>query len=539
MRARSLFLVGLVTVLLLAGCLDHAAVGGGAKSHRGAAGGLRPALQIPDGWSELPLADEQGHNHADHAMHLNMSTPNFEVLGYNPLITDYHGRTAGGYLCGDANEKDGRRLAIVHSFTTDVAFIISDVTDAARPQKIGEFVMANTHVYDLALTQDQKTVLLATSPGTNNLGPDPSAATPQVMFRDACTGQERPVKGPEQGLPFASGVVVVDVTNPRVPAIVDFRFFPVSGGHSVSTKDVGGRPLVLVSVPNGGLPLPPGLPAVPPPTRIHSYYVFAELQESATGRKLVPLSIYHYAGIDGPVPGTKIFAELHDGTMQKHPITGKMLAYLAYGTTGLVILDIEDPKNPKFVSHWDHWSEFGEAGVGGHFQHETLPIEGTWDGRHYTFMGEECVSHPTKSPTCLVSAFDTTDPSQPKLVGAWTLPHDVQWTAGLQFSLHYLALVNRTLFVTVYHAGLWAVDVSRLGTGPFSLASVGVFMPPNQSPKPARNVPYSPRVNDAIAFRDGTLLVYDAYTGLYLVRFDDQNLAPAPEPWPLGKKPAS
>jgi hypothetical protein len=534
---RALLFAAIVTITLFAGCLDGAGqtAGAGAERRAGAGPGV-PALQIPDGWSEWPLTEGEGHNHAEHAQHLNWSTPNFEVLGYDPLITDYHGRTAGGYLCGDAVEKDGRRLAVVHSFTTDVAFIVADVTDPSDPKKLGEFVMANTHVYDLAVTPDLKTVLLATSPGLNNIGTDPGQEQPRASFRDACTGEERVVDGPEQGLPFASGIVVVDITNPRNPSITDFRFFPTNGGHSVTTREVNGRPLVLISVPNGGLGLPPGAPAVPPPTRAHSYYVFAELQEQAGGRKLIPLSVYNYAGRPGPVDGVKLPAEMHDGTMHKHPVTGQWLAYLAYGTTGLVIVNIDDPRNPKLVSHWEKWDELGEAGPGNHFQHETLPIDGTWDGKHYTFMGEECTAHPQKTPTCLVTAFDTTNPAAPKLVGAWTLPHDVQWSTGLQFSLHYLALVNQTLFVTVYHAGLWAVDVSHLGQGGLSLPSTGVFMPPNQSPKPARGVPYSPRVNDVIAFADGKLLVYDAYTGLYLVQFDDRNPAPSPEPWPLGKK---
>lgn len=534
MRAVMLLAVALTFAFVLSGCLE----GGSSPQGTGANGrpGADAADRIPigEGWSELALTTGSEHDHLNHTQHADWTTPNFEVLGWNPLITDYHGRTAGGYLCGDAVDRNGRRLSVVHSFTTDVAFIITDVTDPRNPQKIGEFVMANTHVYDLALTQDQRTVLLATSPGTNSIGNDPSGdrAAPRAAFRDSCTGQERPVLGPEQGLPFASGIVVVDISNPRAPAITDFRFFPVNGGHSVQTRDLMGRVLVLVSVPNGGLPTvgnPAGFNA-------HSYFVFAELVGGPTDRRLDVLSVYQYAALATAVPGVRIPGNVHDGYMQRHPVTGQHLAYLAYGTSGLVIVNIDDPRSPRFLSYWGNWNELGEAGQNTHFQHETLPLEETWDGRHYTFMGEECGAHPPKSPTCLAYAFDTTDPTKPKLVGAWTLPHDVQWNVNLQYSLHYLGLVNRTLFVTVYHGGLWAVDVSHLGAQ-FSLPSIGVFMPPHQSPKPARGVPYTPRVNDLISFVDGTMAVYDAYTGVYLVRFDASNPAPAPEPWPLGPAP--
>jgi len=526
---RALLVLGVLLAASFAGCLDDVTSGSKSDARRAGANAAAPLLGFDPLWFELPLSAGDGHNHADHAQHLNLSTPNFEVLGYEPLVTDYHGRTAGGYLCGDANEKNGRRLSVVHSFTTDIAFIVSDVTNPQKPQKIGEFVMANTHVYDLAITEDQRTVLLATSPGTNNLGNDPGPIV--ANFHDACTGETRPVKGPEQGLPFASGVVVVDISNPRNPAIADFRFFPVNGGHSVMTRDIGGRPVVLVSVPNGGLPTvgnPAGLTA-------HSYYVFAELVESAQGRKMSVLSVYQHRAQPTPAPGVALSGNVHDGTLHKHPVTGQWLAYLAHGTSGLVIVNVDDPRNPRFLATWNEWSALGEAAQNSHFQHETLPIDTTWDGKHFTFMGEECGAHPAKTPTCLVTAFDTTDPSKPKLVGAWTLPVDVAWAASLQFSLHYMALVNQTLFVTVYHGGLWAVDVSKLGQGgSLSLPSVGVFMPPNQSPKPATGVPYSPRVNDLQAFADGTMVVYDAYTGLYLVRFNDALPGIVPEPWSFG-----
>ncbi|MBI2078786.1 MAG: hypothetical protein HYT80_10530 [Euryarchaeota archaeon] len=526
---RGILVIGFLLVAGLGGCLDD--TGGGSKGglRRAGANADAPLAGFDPLWFELALTTGEDHNHADHSKHLNQSTPNFNVLGYEPLITDYHGRTAGGYLCGDANERNGRRLSVVHSFTTDIAFIVSDVTDPAKPQKIGEFVMANTHVYDLAITQDQRTVLLATSPGTNNLGPDPGPIV--ATFRDACTGETRPVAGPEQGLPFASGIVVVDISNPRNPAIADFRFFPVNGGHSVMTRDIGNRPVVLVSVPNGGLPTvgnPLGVTA-------HSYYAIAELVETAQGRKMNVLSVYQHRVQPSPAPGVAVSGNVHDGTLHRHPVTNQWLAYLAHGTSGLVILNVDDPRSPQLVGYWNDWAKLGAAAQNTHFQHETLPIDGTWDGKHYTFMGEECSAHPAKTPTCLVTAFDTTDPKKPTLVGAWTLPVDVAWGGSLMYSLHYMAVVNRTLFVTVYHGGLWAVDVGRLSAdAPVSLPSVGVFMPPNQSPKPATGVPYSPRVNDLQTFADGTMVVYDAYTGLYLVRFDESLPAPAPEPWAFG-----
>lgn len=525
---RTLLVAALAIAFVLAGCLD--ATGGSKSGSRSKLAGrgidVSTLPVIQPGWSEAALVAGGEHDHTNHAVHAGLSTANFQVFGWNPLITDYHGRTAGGYLCGDANEKNGRRLSVVHSFTSDVAFIISDVTDPTDPKKIGELAMPTTHVYDLALTPDQQYVLLATSPLgllDNVLGAlPPYEDGTWGTFRDACTGEERPVKGPEAGLPFASGIVLVDISNPRAPNIIDFRMFPVLGGHSVHVREMNGRPLILATIAN-----------LPGQT---SFYVFMEIQATPAGGKLNVLSVYQWRPNDPQQYAQMATHTNHDGYLQKHPVTGQNLAYLAYGNDGLIILNVDDPRIPRFLGAWMDWNAVGGYD-GSHYFHEALPIEGTWDGRHYTFTGEECGSHPTKSPTCLAYAFDTTDPAKPTMAGVWTLPNDVPWSGGLQFSLHYLGLVNQTLFVTVYHGGLWAVDVSHLdATAPQNLKSVGVFLPPNVSPKPAPGRPYSPRVNDLNTFDDGTMVVYDAWTGLYMVRFDDANLAPPPEPWAVFKR---
>ncbi|HLE47481.1 MAG TPA: hypothetical protein VI818_04215, partial [Candidatus Thermoplasmatota archaeon] len=251
------------------------------------------------------------------------------------------------------------------------------------------------------------------------------------------------------------------------------------------------------------------------------------------GPKLNILSLYRL-----PINDAQTFAEEaaktnHDGYLQKHPITGANLAYLAYGNSGLAILNVDDPRNPRLLSHMLPWN--GLSVRGSPYIHEALPIDGTWDGKHYTFLGDECGGHPVDAPTCLAYAIDTTDPAKPVTVGAWTLPHDVQGWGGLQYSLHYIGLVNKTLFVTVYHGGLWAIDVSKLGTD-FSLRSIGVWMPPYVSPKPPLGNPYSPRVNDLNTFADGLMAVYDAQTGVYMLRFDDSQPAPAPDPWKIEKR---
>ncbi|HEX9815737.1 MAG TPA: hypothetical protein VGB18_02045, partial [Candidatus Thermoplasmatota archaeon] len=189
---------------------------------------------------------------------------------------------------------------------------------------------------------------------------------------------------------------------------------------------------------------------------------------------------------------------------------------------------------PRKIGAWSDWDLVGGAAAS-HYIHEALPIEGTWEGNHYTFMGEECTSHPEGTPSCLIYTMDTTDPANPKMAGAWTFPYDSGVWTYPGFSVHYMALVNRTLFISAFHAGVWAVDVST-EENIRMMPTVGVFLPDNLPPKgflKDHNYHRSPATADVIAMGDGNLLTFDETTGAYIIRFDDANPAPAPTPWKI------
>jgi hypothetical protein len=545
MRA-SLLVLGTALVLIFSGC-----VGSGTNSNANAnakklgKGVDVSRIHFSADWAERALVAGGGHNHKDPSQHQGMSTSNFLDLGYDPLITDYYGKTAGDHACGETKEKDGKRIGVVHSFGTDVAFVIFDVTDATNPKKIGELAMASTQVYDLDISPDLKWVVLATSPmdaGPNVLPGPPIAAQKtayapgDITFKDACTGDVRNVAvnmGPEASLPYHAGNVLVDISNPRNPSVVDFIMYPNFGAHSVQITDVKGKNIVTSSVPT-----------IPGDA---SYYVFMEIRDLGAGRgKLVPQSIYTTGSRSaGPM---NFGASMHDGGIYK--INGKYLAYLAYGSYGLVILDVDDVANPKFLSHWNDFGFVGDAKPSSPYIHEALPAPENWEGHHYVWIGEECIGHPAKTPTCLVYGIDDTDLTKPKTVGAWTLPVDVTWS-NLGFSLHYLALQNRTLFATAYHGGVWAIDVST-PEARATMPSIGVYIPAKVSPKPPDlnanrglvvkqlygkyELDNTPVVLELNVLNDGSLVIFDMQSGLYTVRFDASNPAPAPAPWPLGHK---
>jgi hypothetical protein len=500
----------LATALVFAGCLESATDAGRPKALGRDLQGTAAKQPIPVEWAELVLAGGDGHDHRNYDHHVGRSTANFEVLAYDPLITNYFGTTAGGHSCGDANEADGRRLAVVHSINNDVAFVIIDVTDSSAPRKLGELVMDNTQVYDVGITPDQRYVIAATTP--LGLGPGNLAVPLAASWEDACTGARHPVAGPESGLPWAPGLVVVDIQNPQNPLIVDSLLYPVLGGHSIRITEIDGRIILLTAISG-----PPG------------YYALAELTEVAGRAKLVPLSFYKPTTDAGTTPQEAQIGG-HDGFIQKHPVTGHDLAYLAYGTNGLIILDVDDLSNPRFVSRWNQWEK---VGGGTHFLHGVLPMTELRDGKQYTFVGEECSGRPANYPTCLAYVFDTTDPADLKLVSAWSLPLEPEWREAAQFSAHYLDVVDGTLFIAMYHAGLWAIDVST-PENLVRMPSIGAFVPDRASPKPPPTYSYgAPAVLDFIPLSDGSMVVFDRGAGVYTVRFDPTNPAPSPEPWPV------
>lgn len=528
-RPRALLLASAALLAALAGCVQGPGADGPAQP-----GPATLAADLPAGWAARAIPFGDGHDHFDRSHHANLSTPNFELLGWDPLVADATGTTAGGYYCGEVGEtSEGRRLAVVNSFNSEVAFVVADVTDPMKPVKVGEYVLPRVHVYDVAMSADAQHVIVAAQPDEGSL-PGAAAARAtlpgpaggvlvQPLFRDACTGQTRPA-GPETLLPLGPSTLLVGVHDPADPALEDAHPAPVLGPHSVSTGTVDNETYVISSITN----------------LVHqgSYYQFFQVTGTPLGHKLGLLSVYQTPGGGGSGERTPVINGHVDGAIHVHPATGKPTAYLADWDAGLVILDMSNPRAPRQIAQWNEF----RGGLGflvgeetGNL-HEALPMDDLWDGKHYTLVGQEIVGKPDDHPTGWVYVLDTTDPANPVEAGRWTLPVDVEWEQALQFSTHYVEVHDRTMFVTLYHGGVWAVDLST----PEKIAApptIGAFVPDRESPAPpgggGRAAEGVPDVLDVLAYADGTLVVYDDASGIYVLRFDAADPAPAPEPWPV------
>jgi hypothetical protein len=541
MRARVAVTLALLSAAsLLAGCLSGP---GSLGSHGGK--GKAGALAFRDDWAEhaLPYSD---HDHHDPLQHVGLSTPNFHELGWDPLISDYYGRSAGGYLCGDALDTGEKRLAAVHGYQTDVAFELVDVTNGSAPKLLGEFVLPRSASRDVAITPDGNHVVIAVS--TPDAGPTPAGAVAAALdapnlaalgvpddgnayYRSYCDGVLHKVTwkdgvrdalqgtltGPEQQAPFPPGVMMVSIVDPKNIAIEGYYSLPVLGAHSIYAGDLGGQTIIIASVVNLA-------------AQVSNFWFFTVVEGP---QPLQLLSLFQDRADGG---GAALVNGHNDGVVQIHPVTKQPLAYLANWHQGMIILDMSNPRVPTVIGRWSDNAGFANADLvqdGSGDVHEAIPLDTTWGGRHYTFIGQEILDHPTKTPSGLVHIVDTTDPTKPVEVATWTLPVDVVWDEPGVFSTHYVSFYGSTMFVAHYHAGVWAVDLSGLLDGKVDEAdkhppAIGVYVPANVSPKPPPKGPddWTPTIMDVNPLKNGDIVVWDNKSGIYTVHFDASQPAP-------------
>lgn len=504
----------LVVALLLAGCVAPAEGGDDAA----------PPAGLAAAWAERALPFGEQHDHTSRAQHANLSTPNFEIVAHEPLVSPTMGTTPGGHFCGDAQDtQDGRRLVAVEQRTIG-GFALVDATDPAAPVWLGEFVMPRSRVYDLAVAPDGKHVVLVTTDQVN-----PPSAGAGLAVREGAALEWRgrcgvvplalPLAATEDPVPRPASIVLVDVSDPSAPEVIDQRPLPTAG-HSVFPTVLDGAQVLLISatMPNNG------------------YYQLYELLETPLGARLHHRWSYAMSTENAPTDPSQAMA--HDGWIAEHPVTGQPLAYLA-GGKHLAILDLSDPVRPVEIGRWSDYAP-DRADFTGHM-HSVVPLAETWGGRHFTLLGPEYGGQPGPQPSGTLWVLDTTDPTAPFAVGAWTLPHAPEWTDVYMFSNHYFTVQGRTAFVSMYHGGVWAVDLAPVETAQdlLLLDSVGVFLPDRESPAPPTTMlRWTPTVQEVFAFPADTLVAFDGSSGVYTLRFDEARPATPPTPWAIPAPPA-
>ncbi|MEK7349102.1 MAG: hypothetical protein AABZ94_09540 [Candidatus Eisenbacteria bacterium] len=191
-------------------------------------------------------------------------------------------------------------------------------------------------------------------------------------------------------------------------------------------------------------------------------------------------TLAQYASSEGigcaPDPSFCIgFNFAHEGFIQRHPRSGRVLDYVSYWDSGLRIVDVTDPRAPAEVGAYDY--DFSTNRL--RAAHYAAPTpSGDW-----VYLEDEIGYLQAGGVHVLdTSACDGTAPCTPVLVGGWDLPgRDVQTASIHKFFRHpnfngsFLPILNRsfiydahnldvrgenTLLVANYGMGIRLIDTS-------------------------------------------------------------------------------
>lgn len=416
-RRLSLVLAPLLFIAAFAGCVQDKA----------------PDEPAPDGNTQYdaipPFPIEEDHDHSDPAAH--DASANFEAVAYH-----------SGYGSGNASEiPAGQGFSELfvrppYAFLgrrggADGGFIVFDVSNQSSPKRLGAFQgLAN---YDMESTEDNKFVFFV-SQYINNQQPE------SIPPND-------PGELPRQ-------IHLVDINDPKNPTWVGAMPVPTRGVHTITYyKFEDGREILAAQTydftpdPSLGLPIPgAGV------NMVSQRVLLLEFKRTPEPH-LELLSTWEKHPTD---PTLAQHAFPHDSFIQKHPLTGDVILYVAYWDLGAFLVNINDPAKPTEISHLTDFSPSTLKLI-----HLAVPSDELYGGRHLTITEPELGGN--EPETGQYTIFDTTDPAKPTRLGHWRLPGNMSNQAGLRFSPHNFDVEDGRLTLAHYHAGVWVVDVGTPG----------------------------------------------------------------------------
>jgi hypothetical protein len=427
-----------------------------------------------------PVTDEplvQDHDHTDRALH-NASSHISLVAHVLPW------GNGSAYGQGGVNELAiSGNLAFVSRSNPEGGFSIVDLADPRAPRVVGDFHSEGGG--DIEVTTDGKYALLMTQ---------------------RTTPGEQTLDNPLNRVP--RGIDVVDVSNPARPVLSSFFALPTNGPHTAHYhRDADGREIVAIETYD--LVTDPGSGALLGANPATQRVFLAQLVRDITGARLEVRGVYEVT--DAPPPGKLYFP--HDAFIERHPLTGKLLMYVAYWDAGIRIVDITDLAQPKEIAAFHDFAPSKLAQM-----HDVKTFPALLDGKHVTAGAPEIVTAPEHGQMTFV---DTTQPASPKKLGSWTLPGDVVVDSAFLFSPHVFDTdAQGHVVIGHYHAGVWLIDAHD----PTNATTIGYYFPHEERPGFKGT---QPSVWGA-KFFGRYMLATHGPTGLYVLEADPGVLAGAP-----------
>ncbi len=478
----------LVLVLVLSGCLA------GEKDPGQDARDRAPAIEE----ASLPLL-VQDHDHNNASAHA--GSHGFELVGYsngvdqsgnpNSIPGDaYYTELAlrNGYLYMARGNVIDPTQAIPTPVCSELpaqdpshgGFSIINVLDPENPTVVGNYNALTGS--DIEVSMDGHYVFFATQRnclteigGNLQLHQDPPGTAPR-------------------------GIHVVDVSDPTAPSLAFYQPLPVNGPHTVTYHERDGQELLVVSTYD--LYEDPGSGTLRALSATQRVLIFEIERGPDEGVGLRPVNTFFLT--DNP-PAQKMYFP-HDARVQRHPVTGQDLMYVAYWDKGLQIVDITDLNGPLTAE--GGYTDFSPSSRNN--IHLAMPFPNMIEGKHVTVTEPEII---TADETGYITFLDTTDPTRPSKLGHWTLPGDL-FVQYLEFSPHNFAFHDNKVILAHNHGGLWSIDVGHGNLA--SPQTAGFFMDVLQRDDPPRPQPYF----WGAVVEDQLIYAVDESSGLYILRHD-------------------
>lgn len=418
-------LLALLLVLpVLAGCIDDGGNGGDGNDEpptgNGSNVGTNDAFELPIHFSEV----DPDHDHGDASQHDIVN--NFTLEAFLPLGAD------GGAAPGGISEIDvaGDHLYIG---VMDYGFIIVDISDPLDPQITASVELTST----------------------DNLAPPDVPLTLPYMadLKVDATGDWIFVA---TELSTNPGVHIYDARDRSNPVLAGFWPNPgqLLGCHMIEYAVIDGQEYLFCAPLDDAVYVGLIQPETPLPVREIAYLN----RWTPTGLEFIQRDVDGI--LNSPPTGYHSVGGHHDMTWQQDPLTGDHVLSVSLWSLGWFWLDVNTPAVPTELGSW-----FGEGSPdwGGNM-HTAMLFED--DGRRIA------VGIPEVAVPPVVHTLDVSDYSAPEVLAHWNAVDDWHGEDG-RYSTHNFQVVDQVMYMTHYHAGLFALDLST----PEDPVVAGTFMP--------------------------------------------------------------
>lgn len=351
-------------------------------------------------------------------------------------------------------------------------FLLFDASDPANLKLLSRYRSGSEDNWYTKFSPDGRYVFLTANGGTN--ADAAVGALQEDLETTTATGPLR-------------GIHAVDVSNPADPQLAAVWPVPVrvvnlapwtarDGSTILFASDFGERPFLAMQPPAPGESLTE--------VSILQFHVDPPRFEKLGGWK-----------IDGF--GADLFP--HDLEVRRHPSTDEDLLYVAHWNAGGFILNVTDPRNPQTVA------EILPHLVGGNV-HTLKAHPEPLDGRVFAVLSPETFAD---EPSGQFRLLDVTQPTEPRLLSNWSLPPgDLVNPVSLLWSPHEFTLANGRLYASLFHGGVWVLDLETFQPVATWQRSLG---------DPARTGDWAVDVETVVA-HVGYVYAVDMGSGIYVLR---------------------